>query len=1540
MTEREFLRRYVEELTPDDLRSLHPADIEELARTHRALAATRGERPWIARVNGHDGRSGSSIDIVSADVPFLVDSVLAELLRLELPVGVVIHPVFGDGRDDESWIHVEIIRSLTAHDRDHVMRAISGVLADVHLVAASRAHIVAVAESAAAAADSEEAARLLRWACDGRFVFLGHLGPDAGTSIQGLARAEDALAAAALVDDTGVAIAKLPRRSTVHRDAYYDCLVVTTPAGAHRFIGLFTAAAYTESPHLIPVVDAKARAVISAARARPGSHTGKAIDDIIETFPRDELFRAPEEFLTGTVIDVQRAGEKRSARAYLRRDEHSPFVTCLVYLPRDWYSTGVRLRLQDLLHEQLDAATVDFRVSVSDRPLAQVYFTVRLKGPGADAAIPRDLGRRLVELASSWHDSLAARLHTLLEGDADGDIARSWSYAFPHDYAGGHTVAEAADDVLAIERARSVLAPDQTVSVLALDAVGESTAERRIRLHSIGPLTLSALLPVFQCLGVEVLDERSWQLVEPSRGQGHLIELTLSHPEWGGDLSRFIAAFEQISARRVAADRLNALVITARLTWQHVEVLRAYVRYLRQVDPAFGQTYQIDVLLAHPEFAAGLAELFAVRFGPEGPADAETRRSSSAELATRLRTDLDAIESVTADRILRALLTAVIATMRTNVYLPKRLDEHARALAIKLDTRLLPFAAPPRPTAEVWVYSADVEGVHLRFGPVARGGLRWSDRPEDFRTEVLGLAKAQSVKNAVIVPAGAKGGFVVKRDRGELSGEDWTAAGTAAYRVFVEALLDVTDDATREGAGGAIVVRPPRGLVRLDADDPYLVVAADKGTATLSDTANAIALRRGFWLGDAFASGGSEGYDHKALGITARGAWESARRHFRELGIDPEQDAITAVGIGDMSGDVFGNGMLLSSSLRLIAAFDHRHIFLDPSPQAQESFEERRRLFALPRSSWKDYRPDLISEGGGVYDRSAKHIRITPEVQAALGVQEPELTPDQLISAILRAPVDLLWNGGVGTYVKASWQSQPEAADRANDPVRVDARDLRARVVVEGGNLGLTQAARIEAARAGVRLNTDAVDNSAGVDCSDHEVNLKILIDGAIAAGRLNADRRSALLRSVSDEVSAQVLRDNYDQNLLLARARAASALMLPVQQRFLRELEAHDGLDRGIEELPDDDEIARRVTDGEGLLSPELAVLMAYAKLSLKKQLLASDVVDDRFTAGLLERYFPSSVVATVGETGQHPLRREIVATALANEIVNVGGLTFVFRAQEETGASTGEIARAWAVSCAIFDSDLFRAEVRRLDGLVDPAVQTKLLWELRRLLDRAVRWFLRVQGDDDSVERLIERYGALVRPLLGTTADLVLGDERDSVTTEIDRLVAAGVPRALAERGAALLYEFRFLDVAEIALTGGRRIDEVATTYMAVSDRYEVARILQRIAELPRTGRWETLGRSSLRSDLEEVVSEMTQKVLSSTPEGTAEAIEQWESDAEGALVRARSALSDVHRLHRGDFAAISVSIRLFREAVERSRRRQETRSASVSEGAAIKD
>ncbi len=1631
---RGFLSRYFRDVADDDLRAWDPADVAGCGLRHHQLASRRAAgtasvRVYLPTVDEHGWSTGHTVvEIVNDDMPFLVDSVTAELSRQGRGIHLVIHPTFAVRRDDrgnllevldgtpstldpgdgdadatgpadarvESWIHIEIDRVTDEAEVAALTSSLHRVLDDVRaavddwpmmrdgaltLERELRERAPVGLEDQAA-----EAGRFLDWLADENFTFLGYREyaladaggeevlravPGSGLGILRAGAKQDsesysrlpARARAKARERRVLVLTKANSRATVHRPSYLDYVGVKSfdasggVVGERRFLGLYSSAAYHESVRRVPILDAKVDAVLARSGFAPDSHSGKDLLAILETYPRDELFQVDVEELYETVLAVLRLQERRRTRLFLRREVYGRYMSALVFLPRDRYTTGVRLRIERILKDAFGAESVDHTTRVSESVLARLHFVLRVP-PGQEVpdVDERRLESRLVEASRTWEEDLAESSRAEVSEEVAARMLHVWGDSFPEAYKEDFPARVAVGDLRRIDR----LAAETRERAAGGDtaAVGRAFAtnlyqpldadpqERRFKLFRCAPLSLTAVLPFFRNLGVEVVDERPYHLRRRDGTSAWIYDFGLRFPvqvarqvDTQAAHAIFTEAFLAAWEGRSESDGLDQLVLRAGLTWRQVVILRAYTRYLRQAGSTFSQSYVESCLVANVAITRLLVRLFEARFQPaetasggQDPtgADAAGRAEAVTALVGEIDGALDEVASLDHDRILRSLLRVVTATLRTNFYQPDAAGEPKRYASFKIDPTRLPELPEPRPAFEIWVYAPTVEGVHLRFGAVARGGLRWSDRREDFRTEVLGLVKAQMVKNAVIVPTGAKGGFVGKAlpDPG-LDRDAWLAEGVRCYQTFIRGLLDVTDNMVPDDAtpGGRRVQPPPR-VVRHDGDDPYLVVAADKGTASFSDIANAVSAEYGYWLGDAFASGGSVGYDHKAMGITARGAWESVKRHFRELGVDTQSDEVTVVGIGDMSGDVFGNGMLLSEHLRLVAAFDHRHIFLDPAPDPAASFAERRRLFALPRSSWADYEPGLISAGGGVYPRTAKSVPISPEVAEVLDLpgRPDHLTPAELLTAILAAPVDLLWNGGIGTYVKASTESHAEVGDKANDAIRVDGARLRARVVGEGGNLGFTQRGRIEAARSGVRINTDAIDNSAGVDCSDHEVNIKILLNGVVEEGDLTDKQRNRLLERMTDEVGRLVLRNNYEQNVLLGNARRQAPTMLHVHHQLLRTLEAAGLLDRPLEFLPDDAEIAARQERHVGLTSPELAVLVAYSKMTLATRLLGTTLPDEPWFRRLLRDYFPQPLVEQYGDRLEsHPLCREIVTTCLVNDMVNRGGITFATRAAEETGAGVEQVARAYAVCREIFSLREFVAAVEALDNVVDVDVQTTMYLEFRRLLDRSVRWFLRNIRDTFDVATEIERFSPVTRRWRGRMGELLVGSERDRISVRAEEMLVHGVPQELAVRYAGLLDEFSLLDITETALrdagTDGAvaDADDVARLYFYLSERYGADTMLDRISHLERGDRWQALARGAMRDDLYAALEALTRSVLAVGGSGSVEErTAAWERENAGQLARTRQTIEEMESLERVELAPLSVALRSLRSVI----------------------
>jgi glutamate dehydrogenase len=1562
-----FVERYLRHVDATALGGRSVDDLVAMATSHREVAATRA--PGESIVRAADG----VLHIVTSDRPFLVDSVLGELGAEGIGVSLLIHPLFVVRRDaegrlvevldadprtphpdadlhDESWIRIELAdRCDMAIVEDRVSEVVDAVAAavdDWDQMSAAVGELVTALDEGRGVGSSESqtaAAEFLRWLVDDHFTFIGsrdhtidggEITPMAGSGL-GVLREDTTAEAITPLGGGGedvdcLAIGKSHAVLPVHRVAHPDLIAVRFRDAEGRLVerrlaGLFASTAYTSSVLTIPLISDKVQQILADSGWARDSHSGAFAMRLFETFPRDELFQAPVAHLSQVVTSILKMVHRMRTATFLRLDTGGQFVSAIIYLPRDRYTTTVRHRVEDELREATGADEVSFTAHVSEEPMARLYYILRgsqgVHMPIGEAQ--RHLERAVADATLTWEERLVRRADELVGSEVAGELIAPWAGGFPVDYEDDFDAAQAVADLKNLVR----LGTDTPFACALYDprrghGGGEDPRIRRIKLFSLDELILDDLMPIFRDLGTQVIEEEPYTLTRADGVTAGVYDMSLRVPDaalWESrsheDLRELVeSTVIAVRAGRTESDGFNALVIRAGLTWRQVALLRAIGRYLRQAGGSWGQTSLEAALVDNHEIARDLVELFETRFDPErfgGLADDE-RTAAEAEVTQRIHDALEEVTSLEHDRIIRAFVGVMAATLRTSYFVRDAQGEPLPRISLKLEPARVPDMPKPHPAFEIWVHSPQVEGVHLRFGAVARGGLRWSDRRDDFRTEVLGLVKAQMVKNAVIVPTGSKGGFFGKQlPDPSVDREAWMEAGRSAYRAFISGLLDVTDNRV----DGAIV--PPERVVRHDGDDSYLVVAADKGTATFSDLANSIAREYGFWLDDAFASGGSVGYDHKGMGITARGAWESVKRHFRELGHDTQTEDFTVVGIGDMSGDVFGNGMLLSEHIRLVAAFNHLHVFIDPQPDAAASFAERRRLFDLPRSTWDDYDRSLISEGGGVWSRSAKAIPVSEQAAAALGLDgATSMTPTELIHLILQAPVDLLWNGGIGTYVKAADESHTEVGDRANDAIRVDGGQVRARVIGEGGNLGATQRGRIEAAGAGVRVNTDAVDNSAGVDTSDHEVHSKILLGEAIRRGSLDEDARVELLASMTDEVADQVLRDNYEQNVLLGNARAQHGDMLVVHERLMESLTERGELDRGLEFLPSSSEVHDRLDAGQGLSSPELSVLLAYSKLALKSDLLDSDLPDDPATERQLTDYFPTPLRERFHDELQaHPLRREIVTTAVANDLVNRGGITFVQRAVEETSATSAQVARAFLVARQIFGLDDFVARVEALDNVVPTQTQTRLYLELRRLMDRAVRWFLANRAGKLDVTGEIERFGEPVSTLAPQIPDLLRGSQAERLGRKTQDLVDAGVPSDLARRTAILLDLYSVLDIVDMAHESGRELLEVAETYYQVSETFGIDELLIMVTRLPRDEQWDAMARGALRDDLYATLQSLTSAVLEREGGDASARLAEWSREHDEAVERVQTQLAGIRQLPSPGVAALSVALRTLR-------------------------
>jgi glutamate dehydrogenase len=1583
-----LLRGYYRHVSADDLIDRSAEELYGALVSHYRLAAVRPQgtarvhvfTPTLAE-HGWSAGGHSVVEVVTDDMPFLVDSVVMELTRQQRDVHLVVHPQFDvtrdvagsletvacpeneaapppEGAERESWMHVEVSRIGHDEDVDAIVSDLQRVLRDVResvedwerMRLQVREIIRDLRDTPPSTVPPEELDRgidFLEWLADDHYTFLGyreyHLEdredgkylravPGTGYGIlrndpdmsPDVGRLPEPVAARA-GEPSLLVLAKANSRATVHRPAYLDYVGVKTfgpdgeVTGERRFLGLFSSAAYTQSVWHVPLLREKAQAVLETLGFDPHSHAGKALIDTLETYPRDELFHTPVAELASMAGSVMETRGRRQLRIFVRRDTYGRYVSVLVFLPRDRYNTTVRERFSRILKESFGGESIEFTVRMSESTTARVHFVVHPpRGFGIPDVDVSELERRLTDASRSWRDDFTAAMIAEYGEDVGARLARSYETSFPEAYKEDFSAATGALDLGRLE------ALGESGTDLSLfSPLDAARGEARLKVFRRGgPISLSDVLPALSSMGVEVVDERPYQLDHDHLS--YIYEFGLRYAPGMPDKMRepFQDAIRAIWDGYNEIDGFNALVLGAGLTWRQATVLRAYAKYMKQGNSPFAVDYIEGALRGNTDITRLLVQLFEAGFDPGRnglAADAEARRVRIEEITARIQRALDDVASLDHDRILRSYLTHISATLRTNYFQVDAEGAHHPYMSFKLEPSAIPDLPQPRPRFEIFVYSPRVEGVHLRFGAVARGGLRWSDRRDDFRTEVLGLVKAQMVKNTVIVPVGAKGGFFCKQLPDPADRDAWLAEGVACYKTFICGLLDITDNLV----DGETV--PPRDVVRHDSDDSYLVVAADKGTATFSDIANGVAKDYGFWLGDAFASGGSVGYDHKAMGITARGAWVSVQRHFRERGVDCQTEDFTCVGIGDMSGDVFGNGMLSSEHTKLVAAFDHRDVFVDPDPDPAASFAERKRLFELPRSSWQDYDTSLISEGGGVWSRSLKSIPVGPEMRKALGLDSSisAMTPAELMKAILQAPVDLLWNGGIGTYVKSSDETHADAGDKANDAIRIDGRDVRARCVGEGGNLGLTQLGRIEYAVLGAdgrggAINTDFIDNSAGVDTSDHEVNIKILLDRVVRDGDLTEKQRNNLLAAMTDEVSSLVLRDNYEQNLALANAAANAGSLLHVHEDWMRTLEREGVLNRELEGLPTSRAVRRRAERGEGLTVPELSVLLAWTKIVLAEKLVGSDLPDDPYCHVDLMAYFPHQLRdGFEGAIVRHPLRREIIVTQVVNDLVNGAGMTFWPRLAGETGATPEELTRANFVAREIFGSLPARDEIKAFDNRLDAACQTRMRIEMRTLVERASRWLVNNRRPPLDSQGTVDYFRGPVQQLVSELPTVLTGRERRTFESRRTSLVDQGVPEELASRVAVLHPAYQLLNVVEIADRMSLDPVEVARLHFALGERLGLPDLVTRILALPRDDRWQTMARASLRDDVYDVHAQLTAQVFRDTdPSGSVtERIQAWEDGDEVVVTRAATTLGEICSDESADLARMSVGLRVVR-------------------------
>lgn len=1508
------------------------------------------------------------VDSVSAELSRLgaeIQLILHSLYRIERNIdGQVVSLDVAQSLGQESSGRIESVLHLRVRAQPpetfaEIEERLRAVLRDVHvaiqdypLMLEKCVELATTLEQAeqAPAADitHSESGELLRWMADHEFTFLGYLRlqrkAHANQSYvrgEGLGLLRDpsrdvfdwSIVPAEL---RGTMVLKANVASTVHRAVPLDVVVTCVPSGEalEAFVGLFSLSAYSRSPSEIPLLRQKLKRVIESSGFLPESYDAKTLRYILETYPRDELFQIDEATLLQNGQGILRIQHRHRVALFTRRDVLGRFVSCLVYVPRERMDTNLRLKVQDILCRAYGGELASYSTSLNNEPHAKLQFIVNTVDP-SKTPIHQEVEAQIEKVTQGWQDRLLAALVSEFGEQLGSARARQFAHAFPASYREAYDELAAVSDVaLAVDAATSGVPRMKLFRPVEF-------APHQLRLKVFVPAGIAALsdiVPMLENMGLRVVSEVPYDI----RATGGLKAVRLqdftvaTEGEVPVDLALvrapFIAVFGAVWSGAMADDGFNKLIIHAHLQGRDVKLLRSYARYLRQARSPFSLHYMEATLRRYPEFTRTLVRIFHTKFDPkwqpEGSSEASAavpalpgsrppsaddrhfalRQNAADELIKKARTLLDSVDNLDDDRILRSFLSVVDATVRTNFYQLDASGNQKDYVALKFDCMRIENLPKPRPLREIFVFSPRVEGVHLRFGLVARGGLRWSDRLEDFRTEVLGLVKAQQVKNAVIVPVGSKGGFVVSKAPPPEAGRDaQLQEGIACYRTFVSGLLDVTDN--REHGE---IVRPPN-VVAHDGDDPYLVVAADKGTATFSDIANEISVSRGFWLGDAFASGGSAGYDHKVMGITARGAWESVKRHFREMGKDVQTTPFTCCGVGDMSGDVFGNGMLQSKQMLLVAAFNHQHIFLDPSPDPERSWQERQRLFKLPRSTWADYDPSVISSGGGVFERKAKRMPLSPEVKALLGVNEDSLAPNDLITAILKCKVELLFFGGIGTYVKARGESHAEVGDRANDAVRVDASEVGAAVIAEGANLAMTQGARVEFSLAGGRCNTDFIDNSAGVDCSDHEVNIKILLSQIESSGELTRKQRNVLLSEMTEDVARLVLRDNYLQSQAITVSQGIGTRLTDRLGRYIRMLEKRGILDRKLERLPDDEALADRVRRGLGFTRPELSTLLSYSKNVLYADLLQSDLPDDPALEPFLVEYFPEVLQRRYPEALRaHQLRREISATALTNELINRMGITFVSEACEATGVGPAVVAGAYLVAREVLGMPGLWAAIEALDGVVHGSVQAAMLADCGRSQNAFCMWLLRTHGQQGTVDGLIETYMEPFRDLVESLHDWASPSEREEADNKVKERTAQGVPANLAMRVALLPLCSQLGDIVQLSFETHRAVGETARVYFRVGERFGLTWLRGLARRLPTERAWDRQAVAAVLSDLLATQRALVGVILSSSVANLAPqlVIDSWCAKRKALVDRNSQLVAELKSSQTPNFAMLAVA------------------------------
>ncbi len=1510
--------------------------------------------------------------VLHPNIPFLIDSLRIAINQREIGTHSIQHSILQVERDKagklkkllpttksdsgsaayEAFIVLEIDRHSNPEDLKDLEHTLQTVLhevriavADFPVVTGKVNEIINELDSTNAGISAEqkkEAQAFLSWLVNDHFTFLGYDEYDFVKDKSGVVvrRVEDSELGILHVNNerpAQVRLNKLPQRtrnemtrandififaksaqrSRVHRPAYPDYIAVKKfnkkgeVVGERRFLGLYTARAYNERPDEIPLLKRKFENVMKRSGFLREDYAGKELEQILTLYPRDELFQIGEDELLEVAKNILYIQERRRIELFLREDVYGQFVTCLAFFPRDIYNTELRLKVEKVLVDCLDAEDIEFVTHFSESVLARVQFTIRVPQVENRKLPIAEIREKVIELAQSWRDGLAVALSEACGEEEGNELYRLWAAGFPASYREMFSPRRAAIDLEHISDA----ATDNDLTMSFYRALEEDESTLHFKLfYPDQPLPLSDVMPIFDNLGFRVLGEHPFEVTDRHNKTVWIHDFTLYASSGAAlDIHRLRPIFEELFHRvwfgEAENDAFNRMLISSYMSWREIALLRTYARYMRQIRFSNSQTFISNTLVHHVDLTRMLLEFFDVRFNPDRFQSEGKSQAAQQKLEIEFNAGLEKVENLSEDRVLRLYLELMQATLRTNYY---QLDEAGGPkpyISVKFDPSGIPDMPLPLPVYEIFVYSPRVEGVHLRGGKVARGGLRWSDRFEDYRTEVLGLVKAQQVKNAVIVPVGAKGGFVAKQLPDASDREAFQAEGVAAYKTFIRGLLDITDNLVDSA------IQPPERVVRHDSDDHYLVVAADKGTATFSDIANGLAAEYNFWMGDAFASGGSNGYDHKKMGITAKGAWVSVERHFRELGINPAEDEFTAIGIGDMAGDVFGNGLLRSEKTRLVAAFNHMHIFVDPSPDAAKSYKERKRLFEKPRSAWTDYDANLISKGGGVFSRSAKSIPVSPEMKKLLDIKSDRVPPNMLITHILKAQVDLLWVGGIGTYVKGSSESNSDVGDKANDGVRINGGELRCKIVGEGGNLGMTQLGRIDYALKGGRLNTDFIDNSGGVDCSDHEVNMKILLNRAVAMGDLTSKQRNVMLEEMTDDVAALVLKNNYRQTQAISIANRDAAARLEEYRRLMNNFESEGKLNRALEFLPDDETLAERKLNKKGLTRPELAILISYVKGDLKQTLIDSSLPDEPSLAREMYKVFPRALTQKFSrELGEHQLRREIIATQIANDMVNHMGITFVERLTQSTGASAASIALAWLIARDVFRFDIWWDKIEDLDFHIPAQLQMELMGDLMRVMRRAVRWLLRNRRAELNIQSHMERFADGVWAITAGLPEYLGEQARQEWEKRNEALVGAGLPTELASVVSGTGYLYSSLGIIEAQEATGMPLKTVANLYYQLGDRLDLNWFANAIANLMPGSHWQALARESFREDLDWQQRALTTGVLNMAgkPEDIPACIDEWWQRHEHMIERWQSILLELKGVREPEYAMFSVALR----------------------------